>query len=262
MTGFSYIETKDNLYSRIEANSKFGNFDLHEWVEKKFIINMGSKVLDLGCGDGSYTKIFQNKVKKNGLVLGVDKNLELLKTAKKRFRKIPENISYKYLNYDQTWNIKHSFDWIFSIYSLHHANNFSKIMANVKRILSQSGTFVIIGPAEKNSEILYDIHYCVTGKKAPKMYIKKMGRTENEFYQKLKKSFHKKSIKKLVFNYKLCFPIPIDFAEYYWSTPLWRDKIKSLKVNKINHLKVKTVKHITSKRYKNIKKQIACLICS
>ena len=70
------------MYSRIEANSKFGSFYLHEWVEKKFIINKGAKVLDLGCGDGNYTKIFQNQVKKNGLVFGLDKNLELLKTAK------------------------------------------------------------------------------------------------------------------------------------------------------------------------------------
>ena len=64
MIDFGYIETKDNLHSRIEANSKFGSFDLHEWVEKKFIIKQGAKVLDLGCGDGSYTKILQNKVKK------------------------------------------------------------------------------------------------------------------------------------------------------------------------------------------------------
>jgi ubiquinone/menaquinone biosynthesis C-methylase UbiE len=83
---------------------------IHEWAEKKFIINKGAKVLDLGCRDGSYTKIFQNKVKKNGSVFGVDKNLELLKTAKKRFRKIPENVSYKYLNYDKILNIMHSFD--------------------------------------------------------------------------------------------------------------------------------------------------------
>ena len=129
----------------------------------------------MGCGDGSYTRIFQNKVKKNGLVFGVDKNLELLKTAKKRFRKIPENVSYKYLNYDKTWNIKHNFDWIFSIYSLHHSNSFLRIIKNVKRVLSKNGTFVIIGPAEKNSEILYGIHYYVTGGKAPKMYVEKIG---------------------------------------------------------------------------------------
>ena len=96
-------------------------------------------------------------------------------------------------------------------------------------MLSENGTFVIIGPAEKNSGILYGIHYCVTGKKAPKMYVKKMGRTENEFYEKSNKSFNKKNIKKLVFNYKLCFPTPIDFAQYYWSTPLWRDEVKRLR---------------------------------
>jgi ubiquinone/menaquinone biosynthesis C-methylase UbiE len=262
MTDFGYVETKDNLHSRITANSKFGNFDLHEWIENKFDIRKGDKVLDLGCGDGSYIKMFQKKVKKNGLVLGVDKNLELLKTAKNRFRKKPENVSYKQLNYDEAWNIKHHFDWVFSIYALQYTNNFPRIVANVKKVLNENGSFVVIGPAEKNSETLNDIHYCVTGKKAPKMYVKKMGRIEKEFYDKLKISFAEKNIKKLIFNYKLCFPTPIDFAEYYWSTPLWRDAVKGLKIDTINNQKIKTVKYLTSKRYKNLKKQIACVICS
>jgi ubiquinone/menaquinone biosynthesis C-methylase UbiE len=262
MTDFGYVETKDNLHSRIKANSKFGNFDLHEWIENKFDIKNGDKVLDLGCGDGSYTRMFQKKVKKNGLVFGVDKNLELLKTAKNRFRKKPENVSYKQLNYDEPWNIRHDFDWVFSIYSLQYTNNFPRIVANVKKVLNENGSFVVIGPAEKNSEILNDIHYCVTGKKAPKMYVKKMGRIENEFYEKLKISFKEKNIKKLIFNYKLCFPTSIDFAKYYWSTPLWRDAVKGLKINTINNQKIKTVKYLTSKRYKNLKKQIACVICS
>ena len=123
-------------------------------------------------------KLYKNTSKqsqKNGLVFGVDKNLELLRTAKKRFRKIPENVSCKYLNYDKTWNLKHSFDWVFPIYSLHHLNNFSRIIKNVKGVLIKNGTFVIIGPAEKNSEILYGIHYYVTGGKAPKMYVEKIG---------------------------------------------------------------------------------------
>ncbi len=232
MTDFGYVENKDNLHSRIEANLKFGDFNLHKWIENKFNIKKGSKVLDLACGDGSYTKIFKNKVKKNGLVLGVDKDLELLKTAKKRFKKIPKNISYKYLNYDKAWKINHNFDWIFSIYALHHANNFSKIIYNVKKILNKNGTFVVIGPAKKNSETLYDIHCHVTGKKVPKIYLKKMGRIEKEFYLKLKKSFNNKIIKKFIFNYKICFPEPIDYAKYYWSTPLWREQVKKLKFNK------------------------------
>jgi hypothetical protein len=76
------LKTKDTLYSRLETNSKFGSFYLHEWVEKKFIINKGAKVLDLVSRDQSHTKIFQNQFKKNGLVFGLDKNLELLKSAK------------------------------------------------------------------------------------------------------------------------------------------------------------------------------------
>ena len=30
MTNFGYTENKDDLYSRIKAHTKFGNFDLHQ----------------------------------------------------------------------------------------------------------------------------------------------------------------------------------------------------------------------------------------
>ena len=258
---FGYIENKDDLRSRIKTHSKFGNFNLHKWIKNKFNIQKGSKVLDLGCGDGSYTKIFKNKVKKNGLIVGVDKNLNLLKVAKKRFKKIPQNISYKYLNFDKNWKINHNFDWIFCIYALHHSNNFSQIIYNIKKILNKNGTLVIIGPGKKNSEALYNIHYHVTGKKAPKTFIKKMGRTEKEFHFKLKKSFNKKYIKKFIFNYKIFFPQTIAYAKYYWSTLLWRQEMQKLKITRINYYKNRTVKYLTLKKYKSINKQTVCLIC-
>ena len=40
MTDFSYVEHKNNLKSRIEANAKFGDFDLHKWIENKFNISV------------------------------------------------------------------------------------------------------------------------------------------------------------------------------------------------------------------------------
>ena len=88
-----------------------------------------------------------------------------------------------------------------------------------------------------------------------------MSRTEKEFYLKLKRSFNKKFIKKFIFSYKIFFPKTIDYAKYYWSTLLWRQEVKKLKISKINHYKIKTIKYITSKRYKSVNKQTACLMC-
>jgi hypothetical protein len=56
MKDFGYTETKDNLYSGIESNSKFGSFDLHESV-KKILYN---KVIKMRRSENKFYKKIKN----------------------------------------------------------------------------------------------------------------------------------------------------------------------------------------------------------
>ena len=44
----------------------------------------GQRVLDMACGDGSYTKLLAERVKSNGAILGIDVSPVMLETARSR----------------------------------------------------------------------------------------------------------------------------------------------------------------------------------
>ena len=47
MKNYKYIETTKTLNSRIKFNNKFGNFNLLKFIDKKFKIHAGQKILTL-----------------------------------------------------------------------------------------------------------------------------------------------------------------------------------------------------------------------
>ena len=44
----------------------------------------GQRVLDMACGDGSFTKLLAERVKSNGAILGIDVSPAMLETARSR----------------------------------------------------------------------------------------------------------------------------------------------------------------------------------
>ena len=86
MKNYKYIETTKTLNSRIKFNNKFGNFNLLKFIDKKFKIHAGQKILDLGCGDGRYCDLFLKKIKSTGHLIALDKNPELINNLKKKIK--------------------------------------------------------------------------------------------------------------------------------------------------------------------------------
>ena len=43
-----------NLQNRLNLNKKLGTKDLSEWLFKRYKINKGDKILELGCGIGDH----------------------------------------------------------------------------------------------------------------------------------------------------------------------------------------------------------------
>ena len=70
---YSYTEKKTALANRITSHKKFSNFDLHFWIKKNIKIKNGDRILDIGCGDGNFIKLF-HQMNHGGEIIGVDKN--------------------------------------------------------------------------------------------------------------------------------------------------------------------------------------------
>lgn len=259
---FSYEEPEKALSLRIAAHRQFSDFNLHEWIQKKFAISSGSNVLDLGCGNGNITSLFWDSVKPGGSVIGLDKNSEVIADARKTHKKLPQNqIKYHIQDFDKPFpDFGMFFDWIFSIYSLYYTEDSARILNVTKSLLTPQGTYVVIGPGPRNVRDLTEFSEKLTGQKANNEHFERIERIYNEFYPLFMKIFPRENVSYEEIDTLMTFPDAESFGEYYWSTLLWRDSVKNFSAEKIEFLKDKTLKYASTQAPIQVKKQISCLV--
>jgi ubiquinone/menaquinone biosynthesis C-methylase UbiE len=260
MKNYQYIETSKTLNSRINFNKKYGNFDLYKFIDRSFEIKAGQSVVDFGCGDGRYTGLFSKKIKSQGSLFCIDKNTNLIKKIKNKYKKY-KNIKILCKDFDSNWKIENKIDWFFSIYSIQYTKNFDALLNKIKKILSKNAGLVFIGPGKQNATKLYKIHNLIFNKPVPSLYVERMNFIEKKVYPALKQNIIKKKIIKKKHNYIINFPSPYHYAEYYWSTPLWTDQEAKMQKKDIITKKMKSIELIKKYKLKFLEKQTISVYC-
>tara|TARA_Y100000310_G_scaffold343694_1_gene452530 strand:- start:154 stop:855 length:702 start_codon:yes stop_codon:yes gene_type:complete len=103
----------------------------------------GKKVLDIGCGNGNYTKILAER---GALVTGIDFSEKQIELA----RKINphENVTYLTLDGGNMPKIEdNSMDFVFMklvVPSLESKSKLSEVLSEIKRVLKQNGEFIFV----------------------------------------------------------------------------------------------------------------------
>jgi len=257
---FAYEEPKQDLSIRISAHAKYSDFNLHEWIRKRFKIRSGDRLWDLGCGNGNYTRLFWDFVQPSGVILGMDKNHTLIDEARAKHAELSkENVRYIVHNFDEAFpDSGMSYEWVFAIYSLYYTENSLKILQSVRDRLVSGGSFVVIGPAPENTKDLMEFNFRLTGKKPGKEHIERIERIENEFRPLFVKLFSQERVTYEVIDSIMRFPDVESYGEYYMSTLLWRESIKEFSDGKIVSIKEEMKKQISLPV--QIKKQMSCLV--
>lgn len=109
----------------------------------RLVINEDDKILDIGCGDGSYsTKILQRVPK--GSLLGLDRSASMLNLAKEK------TVDYSNFSLQQNdvleMNFNEQFDWIISLWALHWSPDLTKVYTNIYHALKKGGKVMTIFP--------------------------------------------------------------------------------------------------------------------
>ena len=254
-TNYSYKEYNSALNNRIGIHKKYSNFSLHNWIKKNCNIQNNQSILDMGCGNGNFVEFFLSN-NKNLKIVGVDNNLNLLEEIKIK------NLDVKLIHsdFDEVVLEKSNFDWIFFIYSIYYSQKPEDLIEKMYSYLSDNGHLVIIGPGQSNAIELDKLNQEVTGLPPNPEYRERQKRIEEEFYILAQKKFGSKNCKLKILNNKLTFPNEIDYANYYWSTLLWRDSLERLENH--NEKKLKEQSLIEIKKFNNfvINKQVSTLI--
>ena len=226
---FAYHEPADALQNRIQSHAMFGSFNLHKWIGETIPMKSGDAILDMGCGDGNYTDLFLEKIGPTGRILGFDKNPNLITKAVERFKKQSLNqIRFTTSDFDHPLPLP-------------------------------SGTFVVIGPGALNAKDLEGINQRVTGKSPSARYLGTLERVEREFRPLFESHFGIKKVDFHMMDSYMSFPSAQEFADYYWSTLLWRESTAELSANQIVDAKALTLDLVSIQLPIKINKQLSCL---
>lgn len=113
--------------------------------------SQNSRVLDLGCGDGKFTKKILDKLP-NGSVLGIDGSDNMLQLASEVARTYP-NFSLQKADVLGI-NYKDAFDAIVSFWCLQWVRDMPKAMENIYNALKPDGKVLLLFPAGDDPYIL------------------------------------------------------------------------------------------------------------
>lgn len=135
-------QTKET-YNLIASDFSGSRQQLQRWGfdNLKKYIKSGDKVLDIGCGNGRLSKIFDSSVE----YLGIDNSEQLIKIAQQINQDRP-NINFEVGDVLGLNLPDKSFDLVFCIAVLHHLPSRDvrlQALANIRRVLKSEGTAII-----------------------------------------------------------------------------------------------------------------------
>ena len=125
-----------------KSQNYYSNFDLlmHKYMIKKFKINFsGNNALELGAGNGNFTKKLNKIFKYLTVIEGSDKSIKIIKKLKLKNTNIIKNNL-------ENLNITKKFDNIFLIHTFEHIRKRKKLLKNIYRILKKNGKFFLVTP--------------------------------------------------------------------------------------------------------------------
>lgn len=130
---------KENILQRLWHTTRFREVG-------RMIPRTAGKILDIGCADGTFTKVIleNSKTKK---IVGIDVLSSSVAYAKKRFAR-SKKLSFKVADAHRLPFLNKEFDAIFCLETLEHVENPEMVLAEVRRVLKDSGYIIVLVPSE------------------------------------------------------------------------------------------------------------------
>jgi ubiquinone/menaquinone biosynthesis C-methylase UbiE len=163
----NFLETTNNLQTRIDIHNIFGKKDIDEWMLN--LLNLPKsymKILDIGCGAGKQCFTFYNYLNCYADITGGDVSAELINSAIQENAKIGNPITFIELNFNERFPFKdNQFDLVSCSFAIYYSENIPFTLSEMQRILKPGGRLFISGPnPQKNKRLYYDIIHEATGK--------------------------------------------------------------------------------------------------
>ena len=215
----NYQETSKDLLTRIDIHEKYGSANIDVWTNELLQPQAGMNILDVGCGAGKLSFLFDDYTKGQAKITGGDFSEELLEKARARNRERGSNIDFVFLDFNKPFNFPaNSFDLCTSAFAIYYATDLDFTFGEAHRVLRNpdavsgkpGGRLFVSGPLPENKQMFYDIIKEATNATIPPM--PGSSRFKGPIFNTINRIFAKTELHR--FENHLTFPEVAPFIEY------------------------------------------------
>jgi SAM-dependent methyltransferase len=129
------------------GSSGLGKLDyLYNPTTQEFLLNSGLKVgmnaLDIGCGSGVMTCWMASQVGNDGMVIGIENDINQLHAAKKRAEDSGiKNVRFELCSAYDIESLGNQFDFVYCRFVLHHLHETTKVIDKIYQVLKSGGIY-------------------------------------------------------------------------------------------------------------------------
>lgn len=152
--------TADNLQARIQLHRYGRNKEpFWPWVVDKYPFKVGNKILEVGCGPGTFWLDVINTIPRDCEISLTDFSAGMIETAKKNLLTLPQ-FHFEIADIDQLTYANQSFDVVLAHFMIYHANQPQVALSEIKRVLINTGFTGILLSSRTNMQKLFDLIQC------------------------------------------------------------------------------------------------------
>jgi ubiquinone/menaquinone biosynthesis C-methylase UbiE len=207
----NYQETSKDLLMRIDIHEKYGKNNIDQWTNDLLQPQAGMSILDVGCGAGKLSFLFNEYTKGRATITGGDFSEELLDKAREKNKKIGAAIDFQFLDFNKSFNFAdNTFDLCTSAFAIYYASDLNFTFSEARRVLKPGGRLFVSGPLPENKQMFYDIIKEATNATIPPM--PGSSRFKGDIFNTISSIFAKTELH--VFENPLTFPEVAPFMDY------------------------------------------------
>ena len=153
------MKQKENYWSRFaddfeeRNNYVVGKADVDLILKKVAAVEKPGNVLELGCGNGTFSKVL---AKNSDSLLATDLSDEMVEVSKDRLKAL-NNIKVEKANCFDLSYFDNSFDTVFMANLIHIIPNPGNAIKECKRVLRKGGSLIVISYTQKGMKFRYKI---------------------------------------------------------------------------------------------------------
>jgi len=207
----NYQETSKDLLTRIDIHEKYGSANIDQWTTELLKPQAGMNILDIGCGAGKLSFLFNDYTKGEAKITGGDFSEELLARAREKNKQLGANIDFQFLDFNKPFSFSdNTFELCTSAFAIYYASDLDFTFGEAHRVIKPGGRLFVSGPLPENKQMFYDIIKEATNATIPPM--PGSSRFKGDIFNTIDRIFASTELHK--FENHLTFPEVAPFIEY------------------------------------------------